>query len=555
MITKNNSSEINWLIHPTGDPFNDIGGLVIEYLQEKKTGKSILELLEETTIIYVKKWGNNLHTFFLNSTITHNSNKGQKGIDKTIAFYKGLFEGKNAEDGYCRISGQKGKVFHGARDNHIMSGSSTLINFHHGFESGIRLSKEALIRIFFVPLGVEQLGDKVAVLTSNNEDVTRYFVQRNVDNNLRDIASGISKSIQRSEFSNPANALFDYANQCIENVKTATYDIQSETSKTNGVTLNLFHFTNFGASPTINLITLPAIVFAFYAYCIGKHKKEWIAFTTANYRKSENYNGAWYDEKSETYSEKVSETILIPKEKIKDLQRFERLNFNLSIAGDKRMVGDKKNKTQIDYYIFNKNEFDYWKQSKIFKEWKDENKTFEIGNKTFKETLVLTYKKEDYTKKWANLIYNKLISERSILSNILKWNENHQFDFQITKLYQINIKNMNSETLRQIEIIATYIISDADNIKKSIRSIKTNRYGELRSFLIRQIEKNYKQGNVKLITLEDYVKYLFPEGRNWSEIRDLLLICIYQKLHELNISIYDENDEEEGEVEEVPVIE
>jgi CRISPR-associated protein Cst1 len=237
-MTKENTGT-NWLTQPTGDPFTDIGGLVIEYLQEKSPEKSIIHLIEEAANIYVHKWENNLHSFFLNSTITHNSNKGQKGYDKTIAYYKNLINGTGGLDGYCRITGQKTKVYSAARDNHIMSGSATLINFHHGFESGLQLSKEALIRIFFVPLGVEQLGDKVAALISNNISITRFFVRKNVDENFRALGNNISKSILRSDFSNPVNAIFDYARQCIDGVKTATYDEENEISHTKGVTLNL----------------------------------------------------------------------------------------------------------------------------------------------------------------------------------------------------------------------------------------------------------------------------------------------------------------------------
>jgi CRISPR-associated protein Cst1 len=56
--------------------------------------------------------------------------------------------------------------------------------------------------------------------------------------------------------------------------------------------------------------------------------------------------------------------------------------------------------------------------------------------------------------------------------------------------------------------------------------------------------------------MNDYVKYLFPEDRNWSEVRDLILICIYQKLHENGISIFDSEEETEEQIfDEVPVIE
>ncbi|HEU5364003.1 MAG TPA: hypothetical protein VFU62_00640 [Hanamia sp.] len=549
------TKKINWLTHPTGDPFADIGGLVIEYLQEKYPEKSILNLIEEAASIYVHKWENNLHSFFLNSTITHNSNKGQKGYNKTIAYYKGLIEGVEGVDGYCRITGQKTKVFSAARDNHIMSGSATLINFHHGFERGLQLSKEALIRIFFVPLGVEQLGDKVAALISNNIDVTRFFVRKNVDENFRALGSNLSHSIVRSDFSNPVNAIFDYARQCIENVKIATYEEEGEVSHTKGVTLNLFHFTNFGASPTINISTLPAIVFSFYSTCLlNNYRKEWVTFVNANYKKYEGYENAIYDSSTESYLEKVSEVILIPKNKINELKAFTTSSFNLPIVGEKKQLA-KTSKKEIEYYIFSKGDFENWKQGKLYKEWHSENKDFKIENITLKESTVLKYSKKDYLTRWKNQIFENLLSGRSILRYILKWIETNSFSFQITTLYQINLRGMNSETLKQIEKIAKYIISDQDSIKKNIRSIKTSRYGELRSFIIRLIEKNYKENNEMLISLKDYVGNLFPEGRNWSEIRDLLLICVYQQLHEENISIYEDEEDVESEDVELPIIE
>lgn len=460
----------NWFTLPTGDPFADIGGLVIEYLQEKRPEKSILEFIEEVTNIYVNKWDNNLHSFFLNSTITHNSNKGQKGIDKTIAFYKGLIENVDGTEGHCRITGQKTKVFQGARDNHIMSGSATLINFHHGFESGIQLSKEALIRIFFVPLGVEQLGDKVAAVISNNEEVTRFFVHKNVDNNLRALGSGISKSILRSDFSNPVNAIFDYASQCIQNIKTATYDEESGRSNTQGVTLNLYHFTNFGASPTINILVLPATVFAFYAYCLVYHKKDWQNFILRQYSNSK-FKNATYDSYSETWH---------------------------------------NNKEEVDY--------------STYKVWR--NRVFE-----------------------ALLNGNSIVIRRAFLSH----SKAYLFDFRIVEQYQINIQNMDKRTLAKIKELADFILADSsdDEITKSITNINRQKSGsELRRYLLKLVadyNKKHSENPKPLITVEDYAEYLFPDGTYWNEIRDLLLIAIYQRLHELNKKVEVEIPEEETE--------
>lgn len=455
MTTETTNIPINWLTHPTGDPFADIGGLVIEYLQSKKPDKSIMELIEEVTNIYVNRWDNNLHSFFLNSTITHNSNKGKKGIDKTLAFYRGLWEERGGELGYCRITGQQGKVYPGARDNHIMSGSATLINFHHGFESGIMLSKEALIRIFFVPLGVEQMGDKVAVLMSNNEEVTRFFAQKNVDNNFRALGSGASKSVLRSDFSNPTNALFDYANQCIENVKTATLNLETGKSDTKGVTLNLFHFTNFGASPTINLYTLPATTFYFYAYCMVHYKREWQNFLFRQYSNSK-FKNASFDE----------------------------------ITG-KWINGEKP----IDYPSY---------------------------------------------KTWRNPVLEALLNGDSnrIRKAFLVHSKEHIFNFKIVELYQINIRNMDKRTLGKIKALADFIVDDRsdDEIKKAMTRLNgAKNTNELRFFLLKLVDDNYNKGNKEpLFSIEEYTEYLFPDGTYWKEIRDLLLIAIYQKLHEIN---------------------
>ena len=75
-----------------------------------------------------------------------------------------------------------------------------------------------------------------------------------------------------------------------------------------------------------------------------------------------------------------------------------------------------------------------------------------------------------------------------------------------------------------------------DEIKKSMTRLNGAKSShELRYILLKFLGKNYDEGNEKpLFTIEDYVEYLFPDGSNWKEMRDLVLIAIYQKLHETN---------------------
>ncbi len=65
--------------------------------------------------------------------------------------------------------------------------------------------------MFFVPFGLRQLSDKIALIHNNHEKVTQYFVFPELPIELPAISSGLSEGVLRSEFNNPANALFGFA--------------------------------------------------------------------------------------------------------------------------------------------------------------------------------------------------------------------------------------------------------------------------------------------------------------------------------------------------------
>ncbi|MDQ3682669.1 MAG: hypothetical protein M3352_06305 [Bacteroidota bacterium] len=290
LMAISNNLEIDWLTKYTGDPFADTGGLVIKYLWSLPhlKDKDILGLVDYAANIYVNKWDGKLHAFFLNSRITQPAFKGQRKIDESLKYYKALVdETESYQEGYCRISGQKVKLFPAGRDNHILSGSGTFVNFHHNFEPGLYLSKEILIRIFFVPLGLVQLNDKVAMLSSNYEKVTEFFVKRNCKENLNAISNNTAEGVLRSEFNNPANALFNFADTYLNtHLKMLLAGDEEVLFNEADVTLNLYHFTNFGASPEVILHALESKVFKFYAFCNRiTIKKDWNKFLRYNYRK------------------------------------------------------------------------------------------------------------------------------------------------------------------------------------------------------------------------------------------------------------------------------
>lgn len=115
---------------------------------------------------------------------------------------------------------------------------------------------------------------------------------------------------------------------------------------------------------------------------------------------------------------------------------------------------------------------------------------------------------------------------------------------------------MRHEQIELIRTIAGKIIALAESdgdYKKYITPIEGARYAyQLRSAILRMVKAQYKAGQAEpFVRLTDYVEYLFPDGQSWYEVRDLMLICLYEKLHDLQIQPEEISDEVIPDIEEV----
>jgi CRISPR-associated protein Cst1 len=440
------------LLQRTGDPFTDTGAWVIEYLKEKNPDKDILWLIEYVAKIYALNWDAKINAFFLNSTITHHSRKGKEKVSATLEYFKSLInETAPYTEGYCRLIGQKAKLFAAGRDNHILCGSGTFINFHHAFQPGVMLSKEALIRIFFVPFGAVTVGNLVAVISSNKLQVEKWFVQENIRENIGRLGNKSADGVLSSKFKNPANALFDFAMFCLNRYA----DLLPEGE---AVEINLYHFSNFGAEPKIFLHCFSASLFSFYRKVLNsRYKRDWQRFINCHYR---NENATFEEGEAE------------------------------------------------DHFII-----------------KEKKKIYAVGEEEFRT--------------WSNPVYNHLLRGEDILKFFKAW-ASRQYAakkpfhlIHIVHLYQTYLKGMKEETLKKIEAIADFIVQDTGKRKQRLGKLRKIGYSmsEFRRFLLELIRNNVEdQGPQPLIRLREFVYYLFPDGTNGMEIRDLLLISVYEKM-------------------------
>lgn len=451
--------DYNALLIPTGEPFIDSGGYVLKTLSEYYPEYDVLDLIMLATKIYVDNWDAKINPFFLNSKITQPAFKTEKKKEETKAYFLGLLkETLPYTIGYCRVTGKKTKLFPAGRDNSVLSGSGTFVNFHNSFEPGIMLSKEALIRYHFLPLGCELLQGRICVINSSNRLTSELYAKECCDRILYNIGQDMSRGILKNDSHSPGTAIFRFLDKILMNY--ANNDIKSEH-------ITLYHFTNFGASPEVKIYTLPFQSFNFYKEtCKAQYKANWNIFVNHHYKCS--------DYKKIKYNDGMNCFIVL----------------------------DKKEERSI---------------------------------------------KEDDFKFWKNTIYDKLLKGASILSNIRTWSVDNHFDLELLECYLINIQNMKKETVDKINQIADFLLSY--NSEGEITKVLTKLNGVknsylLRRFILKVIENNYRRGNaIPLVTVEDYVEYLFPDSTSWMETRDVLLISLYQKLHEKHLNV---------EVEEMP---
>ncbi|WP_455665817.1 hypothetical protein [Phocaeicola sp.] len=438
------------LTAPTGDHFVDAAGYALKELSIQYPNYNILELIMLAANIYVDNWDAKIHTFFLNSPITQPSFK-TKEKEKTQIYFEGLLnETLSYSIGYCRITGLKAKLFPAHRDNTVLSGSSTFVNFHHSFDTGIMLSKEVLIRYHFLPLACESLQGKICVISSNNPQTSELYAKDCCNRNLYNIGQNASSGILKNEARSPSTAIFRYIDKILTHYKI----------NTNNECITLYHFSNYSTSPDIQIYTLPFQAFRFYQETQSSlYAKEWNIFIASHYRCSD-YKNATYDKKHNNF-----------------------------------IVTNKKQNEIIE-----ETDFKYWR----------------------------------------NIIYDKLLLNKSIVSDIRKWSVQNQFNLTLLKSYLINIRNMKKETVDKINQIADFILNSnsESNMKKVLTTLNAVKSPYmLRRFILRVIVENYKQENDILVSVNDYIDYLFPDSNSWMETRDVLLIAIYQKLHELHLKV------------------
>lgn len=155
---------------------------------------------------------------------------------------------------------------------------------------------------------------------------------------------------------------------------------------------------------------------------------------------------------------------------------------------------------------------------------------------------------QDYDGTNLNIIYDCLLSGKSILRILCRNYKTKKLPIMIAITYIKEVRKMRQEQIDLIRKITDKIIDlsrKENNFKKFITPIEGARYAyQLRTAILRLVKTHYKNGaSEPFIRSNDYVEFLFPDGQSWYEVRDFLLICLYEKLYDLRISPAQISDE------------
>ena len=153
---------------------------------------------------------------------------------------------------------------------------------------------------------------------------------------------------------------------------------------------------------------------------------------------------------------------------------------------------------------------------------------------------------EDY-KNWRNRVLDNLLQDKPITRLFAFWAKNHRLPFSIITKYLTTVRNMDKRTVDKILYLAEYVVGhDPDFISKTIKYLDSCRNAHsLRRVIAKWNGDAVKAGNEPLVRVQEYVNYLFADGSSWSEIRDVLIIAIYEKSYDKGKTIDAELNENE----------
>ncbi|MHA1755246.1 MAG: type I-B CRISPR-associated protein Cas8b1/Cst1 [Promethearchaeota archaeon] len=173
----------------------------------------------------------------------------------------------------------------------------------------------------------------------------------------------------------------------------------------------------------------------------------------------------------------------------------------------------------------------YIKQSGLIKDWNDF-----IHSWTYKSSKDNKRTAEELIKIRRNYVFENLLQDKPITRYFILYFKkyNKKLKWELIELYAMEVLKMKKESLDYIKKLGDLIVELMRKMesKKRLVQLETSKnIGQFRGVLL-QLEKDcLVYEDEPIFKLDEVVEYLFPEteyGINWREMRDFLLLRIYE---------------------------
>jgi CRISPR-associated protein Cst1 len=144
---------------------------------------------------------------------------------------------------------------------------------------------------------------------------------------------------------------------------------------------------------------------------------------------------------------------------------------------------------------------------------------------------------EEKYKNLRNDVYERLLRGQSILGYFIDTSERKTLvGWSFLEYYMKGVRGLEEkrlETIKRVSDDIAQLIKTKGNVRRLTQLETSKTYGDFRNVLRLIIKDRISAGFEKpLFTIDEYEKYLFPEGNlSWKETQDLVIFRLYEQLH------------------------
>ena len=284
---KSDSQYMDNIFKLTGNPFIDLGTIVLKNLIEKdnidKITKEDLEKeIDKLVEIYSHdKWRKCIFSIFPNSPLTQphyigNGTNVEKHKSKLMEYFKSI-EPLDS-NGSCLGCGSREGRFKLKKAELPLTGSAAHRSSFPAADEGLPFCGACALSIQFSPLGYYKSAGKFLVPQSNSHELIDSWVNLCLKNLKSQRISGNYSGCNHAQTEIPENAIYLILSEVIS---------KTDKELENNTTVRIFHFTNYNQGPEMKLYEIPSNLFEFLSVVMKpKYKSAWMNIITQGFDNS-----------------------------------------------------------------------------------------------------------------------------------------------------------------------------------------------------------------------------------------------------------------------------